>query len=110
MQIAGSTLLPGATGWTIDGTRVSLDTMGDVMIGTKTIALGGQGADVMGGLILAGFGPKRVAAIASSSPSGASGSIGGAGVEGEVFEGRAERLDARGFWIAAAVAVGMVFV
>ncbi|CAD6582103.1 MAG: hypothetical protein ASARMPREDX12_000755 [Alectoria sarmentosa] len=110
VQIAGSTLLPGATGWTIDGTRVSLDTMGDVMIGTKTIALGGQGADVMGGLILAGFGPKRVAAIASSSPSGASGSIGGAGVEGEVFEGRAERLDARGFWIAAAVAVGMVFV
>ena len=109
VQIARSTLLPGATRWTIDGTRVTLDTMGDVMIGAKTIALGGQGADMMGGLILAGFGPKGIAACASSLPSGASGSSGGAGVEGEVFEGRAERLDGRGFWIAAAVAVGMVF-
>lgn len=107
VQIAGSTLLPGATGWTIDGTRVSLNVMGDVMIGGKTIALVGQGAGV-GGLILAGFGPEGVAASASSSLSEASGLIGGAGVEGEVFEGGAERLDARGFWIAAAVMIGVV--
>ena len=105
VQIAGSELLPGAAGWTIDGTKVSLDVMGDVIIGEKTIALDGDGMGI-GGLILAGLGSKGIAASTSSSLGRASGSIGVAGTKEEVNEGRAGRSEAVGFWtVAAAVAV-----
>lgn len=109
VQIAGSTLLPGASGWTIDGTSVSLDVMGDVIIGGKTIALDGQSIG-MGGLIMAGFGPKGVAASLSSSLSRASGSVGDAGNEVGMFEGRAGRLEAMStrFWTAAVVVAVVV--
>ncbi|CAF9939513.1 hypothetical protein IMSHALPRED_001532 [Imshaugia aleurites] len=104
VQIAGSTLLPGAAGWTIDGTKISLDAMGDVVIGAKTIALDGEG-EGLGGLILAGMGSNGVAESTSSSFGRASGSVGGAGTGGQVFEGKAGRLEAMGLWIVAALVV-----
>ena len=110
VQLAGSTLLPGAAGWTIDGTSVSLDVMGDVIIGGKTIGLDGEGTG-MGALIMAGFGPKGVAAGVSSSLGSASGSVGDADTEGVFFAGRAARLGRAGrFWTAAAVVAVVVLV
>lgn len=109
VQIAGSTLLPGAAGWTIDGTSISLDVMGDVIIGAKTIGLDGAGVG-MGGLIMAGFGPKGGAGGLSSSSGSASGPAGDAETEGVFFEGRAGRLEAVRFWTVAAVVAAVVLV
>ncbi|KAL9133103.1 MAG: hypothetical protein Q9175_005718 [Cornicularia normoerica] len=92
VKIAGSTLLPGAAGWTIDGTKVSLNIMGDVIVGGKTIALDGDGIGI-GGLISAGIGSKRVAVSRQTSLS----------TKGEVAEGRGGRLETGRLWAAAVV-------
>ncbi len=93
-------LRPGEAGWTIDGTKVVLDGVGDVVIGGKTIALDGGGGGV-GGFILAGLGSKGVAASAASTSLGSG---------GEAFEGWAGRVRGRGFWVTVAVVVTAVVV
>ena len=75
LAIAGTTLTPGAPGFTINGTLVSLNTASQLVVGSETIPLGsgrtgsnGQTAG-LGGLIMGGFGsggPFRP--FASNSP------------------------------------------
>ena len=50
-EVAGSTLSPGAR-----GTLVSLGPAGELVVGSKTIALDGSSGEGLGGLIVRGFG------------------------------------------------------
>lgn len=100
VQVAGNTLLPGAAGWTIDGTKVSLNGEGDVIIGGETIMPGGANGGI-GGLILAGLGSKGSAATTSPSSNG----------EEESFRGAAvEKREVRGLRIAAAAITAVLLV
>ena len=56
VEVAGSTLSPGAPGVTVGGTLVSLDPAGELVVGSKTIALDGSSGGGVGGLIMGGFG------------------------------------------------------
>lgn len=56
VEVAGSTLSPGAPGVTVGGTVVSLDPAGELVVGSKTIALEGPSGGGLGGLIMGGFG------------------------------------------------------
>lgn len=56
VEIAGSTLSPEAPAVTIGGTLVSLDSAGELVVGSKTIALDGSKVGELGGLIIGGFG------------------------------------------------------
>ena len=102
VQIAGGTLLPGAAGWTINGTRVSLDAVGDVIISEKTISRDGHGTE-MSELVLGGTRLNGAAASTSSLSNQTNGSSRGAGTEGKVFYAGAERLRGVHFWTAAAI-------
>lgn len=97
VRISDGTPRPGEGGWTIDGTKVELDGVGDVVIGGKTIKLDGDGGGGgMGGLILAGLGSEGVAASAATTSWGSG---------GEAFEGGGS-----GFWVTVAVVVIIVVV
>ena len=104
VQIPGATLLPAAAGWTIDGTRISLNTMGGVIVGEETIAPSGHNTGI-GALILEGIGSK--AAVASTSASSSRASV-SAGTRAEVFEGRALRPEVTDYWGAVATVIVMV--
>lgn len=62
VEIAGTTLTPGASGITLNGTLISLNTAGGLILGSQTIALQSQSGG-LGGLIMAPF-----ATSASSTP------------------------------------------
>ena len=106
VQIAGATLLPDASsGWTIDGTRILLNVMGDVIIGGKTIAPGGEDIGV-GGLILAAFHQSNNGLAASTSSS-----LSLLSADTEAFEGAGTGRKAGGScWTVAAVVVVAVVV
>lgn len=55
VEIGTATLTPGAQGTTLGGTLVSLDSGGNLVIGSKTVGLGSPSGS-LGGLILEGFG------------------------------------------------------
>ena len=103
LAMAGTTLTPGAAGFTVNGTLVSLNTAAQLVVGTKTIPLesenagsSGQTAD-LGGLIMGGFGNGGpFGPFRSSSPALAPGDVSpgaGDGTTGvQVFRGHAARL------------------
>ena len=115
LAMAGTTLTPGAAGFTINGTLVSLNTDAQLVIGSKTIRLqsedtgsSGQTAG-LGGLIMGGFGnggPFRP--FVSGSPALAQGNVStGAGNGTDpgvgVFKGDAARLKGGSLWNRMAV-------
>ena len=55
IEVAGTTLRPGVPGVTLDGTAVSLDTAGHLVVGSKTMTLAVEGAG-LGEQILKAFG------------------------------------------------------
>ena len=104
VQIPGATLLPAAAGWTIDGTRISLNTMGCVIVGEETITPSGHNTGI-GALILEGIG--STAAVGSTSASSSRANV-SAGTGAEVFEGRALRSEVTDYWGAVAIIIVMV--
>ena len=91
VEVAGSTLSPGAPGVDLGGTLVSLDAAGELVVGSKTIALDGSSGGGLGGLKMAGFGSGGPApSPASPLVAGAStttGSRNGTAVGAQAFEG-----------------------
>lgn len=55
VEVAGTTLRPGLSGVTLDGTVVSLDTAGQLVVGSKTMPLTSESAG-LNALIVGGFG------------------------------------------------------
>lgn len=55
IAFAGTALTPGASGVTVGGTLVSLNTAGQLVIGSKTVSLQ-SGSSGLGGLIMGGLG------------------------------------------------------
>ena len=103
----GTTLTPGASGKTINGTLISLNTAGQLVVGTSTIPLETSSAG-LGQLIMGGFGGDRgPSSSSSSSPVAGILSSNGTGnrttdVNGAVvFMGEAESLMRRsGGWVS----------
>ena len=56
--VADTTLRPGASDVTLDGTVVSLDTAGQLVVGSKTVPLTSESARLKSGQILGGFGDE----------------------------------------------------
>ena len=81
VALAGKTLLPGAPGQIINGTLVSLNTAGQLVVGSKTVALPGENGTFFSAPPLNGTGNRT--------------DSGGGGGEG-VFEGRAAALTKEG--------------
>ena len=83
LVMAGTTLTPGAPGFTIDGTLVSLDTAAQLVIGSKTIPLQNENGSSseqtagLGGLIMGGFGNGGPFGTSSASPAQGNVSTGG---------------------------------
>ena len=123
VAFAGTTLTPGATGQTISGTLISLNTAGQLVIGAQTIPFEtssvGLGRLIMGGF---GVGGPLVGGGTSPSPSIAgnwprnvtSGNRTTANAVGTVFRGEAESLrirkSGRLVWMAAAVSAVAIWV
>ena len=113
LVVAGTTLAPGAPGFTIDGTLVSLNTAAQLVIGSKTIPLqnengvsSGQTAGI-GGLIMGGFGNGGPSG--TNSPSPAQGNISTGGGNGtnksvQAFQGNAAKSQGHFLWKSIAVA------
>lgn len=56
VEVAGTTLTPGAPGITLSGTLVSLNTAGDLVLGSQTVALQSESGGLgIGALIMAPF-------------------------------------------------------
>lgn len=90
VAFAGTTLRPGASGVTINDTLVSLNTAGQLVLGSTTVTL--QSKDTgLGGLIIGGFGPGGPVVDPTSSVQRnvSSGFGNGTGAGGPVFEGKA---------------------
>ncbi len=77
IAFAGTTLTPGALGQTINGTLVSLNTAGQLVVGSKTIPLATSSAG-LGGLIIGGSGNSGPFGAISTSLVGGN-SSGGSG-------------------------------
>jgi len=82
VEIAGSTLKPGAPGVTVGGTVVSFDIAGDLLVGSQTAALEGTSAVVNivatlanGAVISAGGSPTTVDGNVVAIPSDGSGLV-----------------------------------
>ena len=89
VEVGSLTLTPGAPGTSLSGTLVSLNSDGELMVGTKIIPLettaGGSGGLIMGGLAPGGPYATSLAGLGSVSGSG-NGTATGNGVQ--AFEGR----------------------
>lgn len=122
LAMAGTTLTPGAPGFTINGTLVSLNTAAQLIVGSKTIPLesenggsSGQTAD-LGGLIVGGFGNEGpFGPFGTNSPSPALGNnsaaIGNGTSNGTtVFEGKAGNLTYSLSWNGVVVSTMAIFV
>ena len=115
LEMAGTTLTPGAPGFTIDGTLVSLNTATQLVIGSKTIPLesengvsSGQTAG-LGGLIIGGFG--NGGPFGTTSPSPAQGNVSGGGGNStntsvQAFQGNAANL--QGHFLRNSMAVSAI--
>ena len=110
VEVAASTLSPGAPGMNVGGTLVSLDAAGELVVGSKTIALDGSNGEGLGRLIMGGFGSGGPApSPASPLVAGAStttGSRNGTAVGVQAFEGSAHALK-RGMQLSAVVIIAM---
>ena len=123
VAFAATTSTPGATGQTISGTLISLNTAGQLVIGTQTIPFEtssvGLGRLIMGGFgvggPLVGGGPSPSPSIAGNSPRNVTGgNRTTANAVGTVFRGEAESLrirkSGRLVWTAAAVSAVAIWV
>ena len=114
VAFGGTTLLtPGAPGKTINGTLISLNTAGQLVVGTKTVPFETSSAG-LGRLIMGGFGDggpligtSSSSPIAGSSSNGTS-SNGTVNTDGAVFLGEAESLRKSSFLFWTPVAVSAV--
>lgn len=117
LAMAGTTLTPGAPGFTIDGTIVSLNTAAQLVVGSKTIPLesgnpGSSGETAgLGGLIMGGFGAGGpFGAFSTGSPSSTQGNgstVAGNGTSAgvQVFSGNAVSLKGHYLWGKMALSV-----
>ena len=115
VAFAGTTLTPGASGKSINGTLISLNTAGQLVIGSETVPLE-TGSGGLGGLIIGGFGAggpfgsKSPSSVKENSSNGTSNDT---SVSVGVFHGAADSLKS-GFspWrttVMSAVAVLVLF-
>ena len=115
LVMAGTTLTPGAAGFTVNGTLVSLNTAAQLVVGSKTIPLA-NGPAGLAGLIMGGFGNGGpFGPVASSSPSPAparvnvtTGAVSGTSPGIQVFTGNAVRLKTHSLRDATAVSAIVV--
>lgn len=114
LVMAGTTLTPGAPGFTIDGTVVSLNTAAQLVVGTKTIQLEGSagsngetaglGGSIMGAFGSGGpFGPFNIDSPTQGNSS--TGAVNGTGTRVQAFEGNAASLLGRSLWKKMAASV-----
>ena len=115
LAMAGTTLTPGAAGFTINGTLVSLNTAAQLVVGSKTIPLESENAGSsaqtadLAGLIMGAFGNGGpFARFASGSPAltrgnGSAGASNGTNPGIYVFGGEAARLNGGALWGGMAV-------
>ena len=122
LVMAGTTLTPGAAGFTVNGTLVSLNTAAQLVVGSKTIPLESEPAGSSGqsaglaGLIMGGFGnggPFGPVAGISPSPASARGNVTTGAVNGtspgvQIFAGNAVRLKTHSLRDTTAVAAIVV--
>ena len=118
LVMAGTTMTPGAPGFTIDGTLVSLNTAAQLVIGSKTIPLDSENGvssgqtTGLGGLIMGGFGnggPFGPFGTSSLLPGKGNVSSGGgngtnSSVQVQPFKGNAAHLQGHFLWNSMAVA------
>ena len=95
VEVAGATLTPGEPGVTASGTLISLDSAGELVLGSRTVTLQSP-SEGLGGLIMGGF--ESHGPFATTSPSqttGNSSARAGNGTSSSVqsFEGKAEKLE-----------------
>lgn len=116
LVMAGTTLTPGAAGFTIDGTVVSLNTAAQLVVGSKTIALekssGSSGETAgLGGLIVGAFGsggpfePFSTNSPTSTQGNSSTGAVNGTSTSVQAFEGNAASLKGRSLWWKMAASV-----
>ena len=100
VEFAGSTLKRGGPGVTMSGSLVSLDSAGDLVIGSKTIYLGSS----MPGLIIGTFAPGGPFTTASTTPKDVTSN------DALAFEGNAKTLHGSLPWrlLALLVAVPLI--
>ena len=114
--MAGTTLTPGAPGFTIDGTVVSLNTAAQLVVASKTIPLeegaGSSGATAgLGGLILGAFGsgrpfePFNTDSPTTTQGNSSTGAVNHTNTNLQVFEGKAASLKGRPLWWKMAASV-----
>ncbi|CAD6588434.1 MAG: hypothetical protein ASARMPREDX12_003327 [Alectoria sarmentosa] len=110
IAIAGTTLTPGASAVTLGGTLVSLNTAGQLVVGSDTMTLQ-SGSTGLDGLIMGAFGSGGPFGLFSTNlPSPTQGSVStGAGNSTstgvQVFSGNAASLKDRYSWIKITVSV-----
>ena len=96
IAFAGTTLTPGAPGKTIAGTLVSLNTAGQLVVGSKTVGLTHDSGD-LGRLIMGVFGangpPDSSATPAPVGGNLSSGNIDGTNTGVAIFRGEAEGVE-----------------
>ena len=89
VNVAGVTLVPGGHGITVAGTIISLDSVDDLVVGSKTLSVE-TSIDNLGGLKMKGFNFTRL------SGTGSVGSVSGI----QPFEGNAKALDNPVSWLS----------
>lgn len=99
VEVAGSHLAPGAPGITVGGTLVSLNTAGDLILGSQTIALQSESGG-LGGLIMVPF-PTSTAPIPMPT---------GTGNGGKPVAGRADTLRCSSWLGGMSALVVVVFI
>ncbi len=102
LAMAGTTLTPGAAGFTINGTLISLNTAAQLIVGSKTIPLESENAG-LGGLIMGGFGNGGpFGPFASNSPALAQVNVSTGASNGttgvQLFRGHAARSKGGSLW------------
>lgn len=115
LVMAGTTLTPGASGFTIDGTVISLNTAAQLIVGSKTMPLesgtagsSGQTAG-LGGLTMGSsgnggpFGPFSTNSPSPTQGNVSTGAENGASNGTKIFEGKAGNLQYS--WNSVAVSV-----
>ena len=104
LAMAGTTLTPGAPGFTINGTLISLNTAAQLVVGSKTIPLeseraGSSGETAgLGGLGAGGpFGPFSTKSLSPTQGSISTGAVNGTNTGVQAFKGDAASSQSRFF-------------
>ena len=99
VEVGSLTLTPGGPGTSLSGTLVSLDSDGELIVGTRTIPLETM-AGGLGGLIMGGLGPGGPYATSLAGPGNISGSGNGTTIGNGVqaFEGSGKTSKCSSLW------------